>query len=558
MSRYSGLPNKKRNGIVYTPQAMAQYLSKQMLSFHNSDFTGKVKVLDPAIGNGELAIALITCLKKNGIRDITVFGFETDPTAAESTKSRLETMFPEIEIEILNCDFVEFMLEERGTFFDHHKECNDFDFIIANPPYIRTQILGADKAQKLAKKIHLTGRVDIYYVFMMLSIELMKPDGISGFITSNRFMTIKAGTQVRKFFIQKTSIKKVIDFGDTHLFTAAVLPCIVVFGQKTGAEEETIFTSIYETKSPKTSSSADGIFEIIDCEGTYTLPSGLSYTVKTGVLPVSSDATVVWALKTDETLNWLASIKMKQWKTFADLGKIRVGIKTTADPVFIGDDWEERAPGNEPELLRPLITHRNAGQIVPNDAATWRVLYTHESNNGKKSPVDIEQYPKSKEYLEKYHHRLASRTYIQKANRLWYEIWVPQNPESWADRKIVFRDISEQPMFWIDQSGAVVNGDCYWIDINSSTTDDEVMLALAIANSPFIEKFYDTKFNNKLYSGKRRYMTQYVEQFPIPNPASEKAQDIIQLVRFILKNKAQDSYSDAKAQIDSLVSEIFL
>lgn len=557
MNRYSKISNEKRNGIVYTPEAMAQYLSRQMLAFYKGDFTKEIKILDPAIGDGELVIALITILKTKGIHNILISGFETDSSVVESTKSRLKIAFPDISIEILNQDFIEFMLEDYGTIFDRHVGLKNFDFIIANPPYIRTQILGADKAQKLARELNLTGRVDIYYVFMMLSFKLLNTDGISGFITSNRFMTIKAGTQVRRFFMQETSVKKVIDLGDTHLFTASVLPCIVIFGHKTIAEKETTFVSIYETKLPKTSRPADSVFEAINAAGTYTLPSGLSYTVKIGVLPKSTNTTAVWALKTDETSKWLANIKMKQWKSFAELGKIRVGIKTTADAVFIGNDWDKRTPGKKLELLRPLITHRNAGQIIPNNIANWKVLYTHESKNGKKCPVNIEKYPNSKKYLEKYHQRLASRTYVKKANRLWYEIWVPQDPKLWTDRKIVFRDISEKPMFWIDQSGAIVNGDCYWIDINSSTTDDEVMLALAIANSSFIEKFYDTKFNNKLYSGKRRYMSQYVEQFPLPNPALEKSQDIIELIRSVLKSTNPNYYNEVKAHIDTLVFEIF-
>ena len=112
-------------------------------------------------------------------------------------------------------------------------------------------------------------------------------------------------------------------------------------------------------------------------------------------------------------------------------------------------------------------------------------------------------------------------------------------------------------MFWIDQTGAIVNGDCYWIDIYPSTTDDEIMLALAVANSPFIEKFYDIKFNNKLYSGKRRYMAQYVEQFPIPNPNTHEAQEAIKLVRSIIKKTNKDSFESIKSRVDILVDEMF-
>ena len=145
----------------------------------------------------------------------------------------------------------------------------------------------------------------------------------------------------------------------------------------------------------------------------------------------------------------------------------------------------------------------------------------------------------------------------KKAKRNWYEIWVPQNPESWEHRKIVFRDISEKPQFWLDETGAIVNGDCYWIDINPDVIEEVVYLALAVANSSFIEKFYDVKFNNKLYSGKRRYQTQYVQQFPIPYHNTELAKKAISLVRKILAEDTGNVSIDEKKELDLLVEQMF-
>ena len=56
--------------------------------------------------------------------------------------------------------------------------------------------------------------------------------------------------------------------------------------------------------------------------------------------------------------------------------------------------------------------------------------YIHTTVNGKIVAYDIEKYPKTKKYLMKHYEQLASREYVLKANRNWYEIWVPQNPES--------------------------------------------------------------------------------------------------------------------------------
>jgi len=100
-----------------------------------------------------------------------------------------------------------------------------------------------------------------------------------------------------------------------------------------------------------------------------------------------------------------------------------------------------------------------------------------------------------------------------------FEIWVPQNPSFWSQPKIIFRDISEHPTFWMDKEGTIVNGDCYWlINDNDNMPENILWLVLAVANSHFIEDFYDIKFQNKLYSNRRRFITQYVEQFPIPDP----------------------------------------
>jgi tRNA1(Val) A37 N6-methylase TrmN6 len=61
-------------------------------------------------------------------------------------------------LKLLKDDFLEF--------YDSNKD-SDFDIIIANPPYIRTQIIGSEKSQKIAKDFNLKGKTDIYYAFMM-------------------------------------------------------------------------------------------------------------------------------------------------------------------------------------------------------------------------------------------------------------------------------------------------------------------------------------------------------------------------------------------------------
>ena len=223
--------------------------------------------------------------------------------------------------------------------------------------------------------------------------------------------------------------------------------------------------------------------------------------------------------------------------------------------MFIGSDWTGEYA--DLELLKPLITHRNAGQIIANNAPCWKVLYTHKIENGKKVAYNLDCFPKSRAYLMRHYEQLSKREYLRRTNRNWYEIWVPQNPEAWKHKKIVFRDISDKPEFWFDQSGSVVNGDCYWIDINPEIPEEIVYLILAVANSKFIEKYYDIKFNTKLYSGKRRYQTQYVGQFPLPYYGTEEAKQAIDIVKRIISENNPELVHLYKGKLDALVEKMF-
>ncbi|MDR1421547.1 MAG: N-6 DNA methylase [Coriobacteriales bacterium] len=547
--RYKDESVAKANGVVYTPTQLAQYLSARMLVYWDSSSIPNLRILDPAIGDGELVLALLNELSKNeAIYAVDIVAFEIDKAAIEKTEARICSAFPYVSVEIINEDFISYAANNSAAL-------GKFDLIIANPPYIRTQIIGPEKARKLANDFGVTGRIDMYYAFLLLATKFVSDGGVVGFITSNKFMSIKSGESIRSYLKEHVQVLQITDFGDTKLFNAAVLPCTIIYTLGTTQDKEVKYTSIYETHDVDPELRRCSVFDAIDIDGVVLLDDGKRFSVRQGVLANCRDG-APWVLTSPSISSWKNKVSQETWRLFSNIGKIKVGVKTTADKVFIKPDWSKE--GDKPELLYPLITHRNAGQIVPNDTSKWGIVYPHTSKNGKHVAVDISMYPNTEKYLEKHRDQLEARKYVIEAGRNWYEIWVPQNPAAWEDRKIVFRDITETPQFWLDNSGAIVNGDCYWIDIYDTTTDDEVYLALAIANSHFIEKYYDLFFNTKLYAGKRRFMSQYVSQFPIPYPESPLSIHAIELVKAIIQLQDQGKETSAiKAELDDVVEEIF-
>ncbi|XJS11211.1 Eco57I restriction-modification methylase domain-containing protein [Aerococcaceae bacterium WGS1372] len=535
---------EKKHGVVYTPQGMADYLTKLMLSQVNfSDFDEKIFILEPALGEGILLDTLLTQIPKN--KEIIVYAFETDQEICEVANEYFMKKYPKIQFNIYSDNFVDYF---SFNGFDQTR----FDFIIANPPYVRTQVLGAEESQRLQKMFSLSGRVDLYYVFLIIANFLLSNNGVSGFITSNKFMSIKAGADLRKQLIKYSSLKHITDFGDTKLFDAAVLPCILVFKKGNTVPENVVFTSIYETSFKNINSSVSA--KEFDYDKLFQTGQiiylGKEYLIEKGELRID-DENYTWTIQTEDSKQFLKMVEKHSYGAIKDISKVKVGVKTTADNVFLFN----YVPNNL-KLIRPLITHRNSGHIKGNKEPKWSILYPYFDLEGKRTLYDIDNFSEDKDYLEQYRGQLSGRAYLKKAGREWFEIWVPHQPKDWEKTKIVFRDIAENPTFWIDDTGSVVNGDCYWISFNEGISSEIILLILGVMNSKFIKELYDYKYNNRIYAGKRRFNTQYVENFPFPDPKLKKSQEIIELVNSLISSDSLN-FSDIEEELNNLVYEVF-
>ena len=547
----AGSTSRKSTGSHYTPTGLAEFVASALIE--NFAPCGSIaRFADPAVGDGELLAAL---LRKWPGR-ATGFGFDTDASAIACAGQRLRDEFPEVSVQLNCADFLDIGLA-GGTGDLFCSEPPQFDVVIANPPYVRTQVLGANRAQALARQFGLTGRVDLYFAFIEAIGEVLRPGGVAGIIVSNRFMTTRSGCTVRERLLDRFDVLHVWDFGDTKLFEAAVLPAVLLLRRKDGRSAGTAkFSSIYSTAQPAQIRSAT-VFDALLESGVVAV-NGERYLIRHGELDHGNRADGVWKIATAESDEWLATVRAHTFCTFGDLGKIRVGVKTTADKVFIRDDWETLDESERPELLRPLITHAIARRYRARVTQRPKhILYTHELRDGERRAVDLAQFPRAARYLERHRAILEARRYVIEGGRQWFEIWVPQNPARWPLPKLVFPDISEKPTFWIDLDGSVVNGDCYWLTTNDPAQTELLWLAVADGNSSFAGEFYDHQFHNKLYSGRRRFMTQYVEKFPLPDPATPLAKEIIATAKALFELDGAASGLPLQNKIDRMVRAAF-
>lgn len=560
--RYGSVTAEKAAGATYTPTVLADFVAKKITeSFQDFSADSPLRVLDPAVGQGELLVSLLTHLReKTGQERIEVYGFETNPDAVDIATNRLRKAFPGVSLYFEVENFLDFTIENfsplgRGSLF-RGETSTPYDLVIANPPYVRTQVMGSKRAQVLARQFGLSGRVDLYYAFMLGILQVLKPQGIAGIIVSNRFMTTKSGAGVRQTLLHKATLRHAWDLGDTKLFDAAVLPAVLlVEGKPNGTQKTPPFTSIYQTTEPATQKAADPIASL-DSEGVVAVNDGRHFRVRNGNLDTNGRTDGVWRVAIDEDDAWLKSVANNRWGSFRDVGKIRVGVKTCADKVFIRDDWKDMPKTDRPELLRPLTTHHMGHRFKAKKLdSPKQILYAHEVVDGRRHTVDLTEYPKSRAYLHSHRDALEARRYLMESGRKWYEIWVPQNPDAWKQPKLVFRDIAETPTFWMDFSGSVVNGDCYWLTCKNAKQTDLLWLAAAIGNSTLAERYYDLRFHNKLYAGRRRFLKQYVDDFPLPNPFSAYGKAIISKAKRIYECAHSSEFESLAEELDQMVWE---
>ena len=521
----------KSHGVTYTPPTLARFVAHRMVEcWTPQPGTSEISVLDPATGDGELLIALIDAIRDNHPQyPILAQGFETDAAALQAANDRLAYRRAGVTLTLNNDDF----LQQSRTTQHPDRLRRPIDFLIANPPYVRTQQMGSTRARSLAKRFGLVGRVDLYYAFVLAMAELITDHTVAGIIVSNRFMKIQSGAPVRQALLEQLKILSVWDFGDTKLFDAAVLPAVLLAKGTNHSDGNPLidFTTLYETTIPANSRAADPT-AATNQTGVVEIDDGRRFVVTRGNLATGDTKDGIWRVTNEATDRWLETVDEHTWGRFEDIGKIRVGVKTCADRIFIRSDWNELYPVSPPELLKPVTTHHIARRYKaaePNPRKS--ILYTHEIRDGQRTAVKLDNHPISAAYLAQHGDELRSRDYVLRSGRNWFEIWVPQDPAAWEHPKLVFRDISDRPTFWIDFQGSVINGDCYWMRPEPGADTDLLWLALAVANSTFIEKFYDLRFQNQLYGGRKRFMTQYVRQFPIPDPSTDLSQTIVANVR---------------------------
>lgn len=119
-----------------------------------------------------------------------------------------------------------------NLFFSEVLENGGFDIVIANPPYIKeyTNRTAFDEFREMSK--YYRGKMDIWYGFASVGLDLLKENGVECFIAQNNWVTSAGASILRKDVLKRTEIKQFLDFGDYKVFQSAGIQTMVYLLQK--------------------------------------------------------------------------------------------------------------------------------------------------------------------------------------------------------------------------------------------------------------------------------------------------------------------------------------
>ncbi|MFA9398771.1 MAG: Eco57I restriction-modification methylase domain-containing protein [Clostridiaceae bacterium] len=495
----------KKNGTVYTPKDIADYIIKNTITKDDIVNNPFIKILDPSCGCGNILIPIFTYIKsiyeenieeinainsldldKNSINkhilDNNIFGFDIDGFALNLFKIDIFSIACYINSEnIIKQDFLK---EEEST---------KFDIIIGNPPYIGHKTISRDYSSYLKNNFKdvYKDKGDISYCFFKKALVKLKDEGKVTFITSRYFIESPSGEGLRNYLVEKSIITKIVDFYGIRPFKGKGIDSAIIFLVNTKNNKET--TRIIR---PKNYNKNDFLKSLINNEEDKIK----IYNVNINLLDCSG-----WSLIDDISYNIVNKIKKKSSKNLGELCNSNQGIITGLDKAFIVSEETIDCENLEEDIIRPWIKSSNISKNFLYRGNKYLIYSNHIKEE--------QQYPNIIKHLLEYKDRLNKRRECVKGYRKWYELQWGRVEDNFKDEKIIFPYKASENRFFLD-SGSFYSADIYSLKIKDGININYEYLQ-KLLNSKVYE-FYFKTYGKKLGNTMYEYYPSYVERLAIP------------------------------------------
>lgn len=535
--------HRKSFGMVYTPEYIIDYLTKNSLNFAWKDRSKPPKICDPSCGSGGFLLRIAEILENDygisGERAFSesIFGIDIDKQALEQAKCLIELYLASKNQTVPNLNNSLFELDtltnDVTKILSLTNVNNGFGVIVTNPPYVKFQNLDNEYRQALINKYNglANGNFSLSVLFLVKGFDLLSSNGYLGMITQNNLFTSLAGKNIREFLQQKECIQRVIDFSHHKVFdNASAYTCLVFLSKQKTHEFD--YVSISDGSELNLSSLEKLDFAKVQVER--LKPSK-------------------WRLGKDYHLENLKKIE-SIGRPLKEVANIKVGFATLKDIVFFVREKDGVCLASNPDgdivqierdVTRPAVKVSELKSMSDLAKNNRRIIFPYrKEKNGYKLIPEQElqnEFPNAYSYLLAYREVLETRDKGKKQYGNWYAWARTQGMESPAP-KLLTKTFSKSPQFVLDNSDQLFcNG--YSVSTKPATLFEPslpIEFLAKVLNSKIM--YYYAKLTSFQIEGAYQcYQKNFIEKFGIPNLDIDAINEVI--------NKNQDEVNEYLALI---------
>ncbi len=419
-----------------------------------------------------------------------------------------------------------------------------FDILLGNPPYI------GEKDNKLkfqevkngsSLKKFYQGKMDLFYFFFHLGINLLKERGVLSFITTNYFVTALGAKKLREDLKIRTEIKKFINFRELKVFPSAkgqhnLITILkknssekktnvdIVNYNKEGVANDTLLQSIFD----KTDSSS----EYINIENTNIFEGNESYIRLSGQSNSNTLASSILEKISNKcfSLNLYANIKQgivsgADKVTDKHLEKYKIKAKK-GEGIFVLSDLEIKnlkLNDTERKLIKNFYKNSDILRFHINFTADKNLIYINKD-------TDISKYPNILTHLTKFKAILKNKRETLQKKLPWYSLHWSRDLNILSNQKIVCPRRSKLNNFAIETGKNFEQSDIMMISIKDNYKKSlDCNYLLGILNSKLI--FFWLSYRGKVKGSTLELYGKPLEELPIRLFDKSKSKEIIETTK---------------------------
>ncbi len=457
-------------------------------------------------------------------------------------------------------------------FSDVFKEKGGFDIVIGNPPYV-----GEKGNKKIFREISngnlksfYQRKMDLFYFFFHLALNIGRDESQNAFITTNYFVTADGAKKLRSDLKNRSVIRNLINFNELRIFKSALgqhnmitifekridknCHAKIIITNKKGTASENLLTEIIHNKNDETKYLTLSQGQIYDGENNYIRFEGINNSdskkskllnkIKTNCVDLGELSYINMGVQSGADVVGKALLnRALENRYVTDDYLSRNNIKIGTNIYIIDFETYENIPKFERnEIIKPFIKNSDIYKFFVSLKKEMFYIYVD-------SEVNIQNYPWIKNYLSKFRPILKAREQVNDDENSWY--WLRGSKRSFlvdTGKHIVCPYRSKKNVFAKTDGTLIGAGDVYYI--TSIRNDLEIAYLLSVLNSKLI---YFWLYNR----GKRKGDTlelykRPLSEIPIKVISKSNQQPFIDLTNQILSITSADNYDPQNPPIEQV------